>query len=73
VPDQFQLNPVVMVGVHVAQKRRRSVKIVDHHVDLPVVEQIAERRAPANSHRSQSCSLHCRNQLELPVPEVVEQ
>jgi len=70
-PDQLQLDPVVMIGVYVAQQHRDSVHIVDDYADLAIIEDIAERRTAAHHQLRESGALHRRDQFELAVLQVV--
>ena len=44
-PDEFQLHPVMAIGVDVLQQNRRTIDGADDHVNPAVVEQVSERRA----------------------------
>src|SRR5260370_12813250 len=51
-PNQANPKPVVRVVDDVAQQHRRRVDDVEHHVDVTVVDQIPELRAPrGNNYR----------------------
>ena len=40
--DKAKLYPVMLIRIHIAQKRRAGIQIVQHGVDLAVVEQVAK-------------------------------
>src|SRR5579875_2743873 len=42
---QPELNPMVAVVAHVAQQHRMVIDHIDHHIDLSVVEEVAEGSA----------------------------
>ncbi len=55
--DELNLDPVMMIGGHIAKQHRRTVNRIDHYIDLAVIEQIAK-----------GCST-CRNDRgRTPVP-----
>src|SRR5580698_1943978 len=70
--NQFQADPVVFVGIDIAKKRWNIMELVDHDIDFAVVEQITESRASGGQQRSQTCSLHRRDDLKLPIPQIVK-
>ncbi len=57
VADQLHLDPVVLVGIHVAQQDRRTVDGIDDDVDFAVVEQVAEGRAAGGDNVGEAGSL----------------
>ena len=64
---------MVVVRIHVAKQHRNAIHIVDDHVDLAVVEDVAKCGAAANADDCKPGSLDRRNQLELAVLQVVVQ
>src|ERR1700676_4938073 len=55
---QPQLNPSMVIRVHVAKQYRHAVHIVDNHVDLTVVEDVAKCGSTAHGDRGKPRSLH---------------
>src|SRR5258708_2965445 len=54
--DELNLDPVMMIGLHIAKQHGRTVNRIDHNINLAVVEQIAK------------CCSACRNDLGEPGP-----
>src|SRR5271170_4431576 len=71
--DELEFYPVVMIGIHVAKKYRCVIDIVDDHVDLAVVEQIAESGSAADRHDGEAGAFDSGHRLELSVFQIVEQ
>src|SRR5208282_1260819 len=68
--DELEFDPMVAVGVDVAEEHRRSVKRVDDDIDLAVVEEVAKGCAPAGRDDGEAGALDRRNKFELFPPEV---
>ncbi len=71
--DKFQLKPVTLVRVHVAQKHRMVVHHVDDRVQLAVIEQIAHRHAASCNHHCEARALNRRHIFKFLAELVVEQ
>src|SRR5229473_1430233 len=51
--DELNLDPVMMIGVHIAKQHGRTVNRIDHNMDLAFVEQIAKCCSPCGNDRGQ--------------------
>ena len=72
--DQLQTDPVVVVVIDVAEQHRRVVHAVDDHIDLAVVEEIAECRAAGGNYVGEASALDRGHDFKLlAVIEVMEQ
>src|ERR1035438_8927770 len=51
---QLQFHPMVLIWIHIAQQYRSAVEIVNHHIDLTIVEQIAKCSSAPHVHVGRS-------------------
>src|ERR1700746_932602 len=65
--DELNLDPMMMIGVHIAKQHGRTVYRIDHYIDLAVIEQIAEGCSTRRNDRGQPGSLHGRHVFESPT------
>jgi len=63
---------MVFVGRDVAEQRRNAIQVIDDHIELSVVEQVAYRQAAANIGLCERCSLDGGHQLELLAADVMK-
>src|SRR5579864_6702219 len=68
--DELNLDPVMMIGVHIAKQQGRTINRVDHNIDLAVIEQIAKCCSTCRNDRSQPGSLNGRHVFESSTPPV---
>ena len=47
---ELDFDPMMMVRIHVAQQNGRTIDGIDDHVDLAIVEEVAECRAARRDH-----------------------
>src|SRR5579872_5196013 len=71
--DELHLDPMMMVGIHVAQQHRTAVRTVDDHVDLAVVEEVPKCRAATDGDGGESCSLGRGHKFEFAVSGIVKE
>src|SRR5579863_6143503 len=71
--DELHLDPMMMVGSHVAQQQGSFVHTVDDHVDLAVVKEVPKCRATADGDRGESCSFDRGHKGEFAVARVVKE
>src|SRR5258707_15622191 len=62
--DELNLDPVMMIGVHIAKQHGRPVNRIDHNIDLAVIEQIAKCCSACRNDRRQPGSLNGRHVFE---------
>ena len=63
---------MIAVLDHVAEQCRRGINVVDDHVDVPIIKEIAKRRTPARDYIRQTASRGGRNFLEFGAIEIAE-
>ena len=69
--NEFQLYPMMMIGVHVAQQNRHAIHVVDDDADLAIVEDVSEGCAARYADSCKPRPFNRRNQLKLAVLQVV--
>ena len=62
---QLELDPVMMVVVHIAQQDGRPVHHIDHDIDLAVVEEVAESAAASGDDVGKPGAFDRRHVLKL--------
>ena len=70
---KLQFHPMVMIGIDVLQQYWGSIHGVDDHIDLAVVEEIAERRSASPGHHRETGPFYRRYIVKLALVVVVEQ
>ena len=70
-PNELQFDPLVVVRIHVAKQYRNAVHVVDDHVDLAVVENVAKRGTATNTDYRKPGPLDGGNHLKLSILQVV--
>src|ERR1700692_1471521 len=70
---KLELNPVILVGIHISQQDRGVIQLIDDDINLAVVEKIAERRTSLCQQKSQAGSLDRRDKFKLSIAQVAEQ
>src|SRR5271156_1206910 len=63
--QQFQLDPVMVVVIDVAQQDGRCIDVVQYNIDLAVVKQIAKGGAPRGDSGGKPRAFDGRYKLEL--------
>src|SRR5258708_33104390 len=61
---KLNLDPVMMIGVHIAKQDGRTVNRIDHNIDLAVIEEIAKCCSSCRNDRGQPSSLNGRHAFE---------
>ena len=69
-PDQFDLDPIVLIPAIVAEQRGNLIHVVHDNVDVAVVVEIAEGTAATRMARSNPGPHFLRNILEFAIAEV---
>src|SRR5947208_2962280 len=69
---ELEGDPMVFVFGDITQQGGDGIHIIQDHVDVTVVEQVAESRAPSGNHVSQStacCRRHFLKLCSVQIPE----
>src|SRR5207245_4783506 len=71
--DQLQRHPMISVLHDIAQQRGCGIEVVNHYIDVAIIEQVPESRSPGCNHSSQSAARSRRDFVELHAIQVTEQ
>jgi hypothetical protein len=69
-PNTFHLQPIVLGGAVISQKRGRLVHVDDHDVNVPIIIEVPERRSAAGTRLTQRRATVGRNVSKAPIPKV---
>src|SRR5919108_4708995 len=70
--NQLKGNPMIGVFYHVPKQGRWRIHVVQHNINVAVVEEIPKRRATCWNHVGQSASCCGRNFLKLGAVEIAK-
>src|ERR1700722_18523726 len=63
---------MVLVGMDIPQEGWNSAELIDHHIDLSIVEQVTECRTARRQRRTQPRAFACGNEFELSISFVAK-